>query len=83
MTPDPPVDMTAAKALLDKLTTYVDSLDGAEPQYEFGNNKERMRATSALSRDLLYAGHLADALRLEILNQYHHWRGQPAPRVTS
>lgn len=73
--------MRAARSLVDKLSAEVDALHNRERNEE-SNNKEKMRANANTSRDLLFAAHLAEVLKVEILNEYHAFKGQDAPRIT-
>lgn len=75
------VDMTQALAMLADLRLLLVEVDSTPAHYESGNNKEKMRRSADASRQLLYAGHMADLVRAEILNQYHRWRGQTPPEI--
>jgi hypothetical protein len=76
---DERLSMQAALRLLDEVRELVVDLDDAPINVEGDNNKNRMRTNAQRSKDLLYAAHLADVLRLEILNQYHRFKGQNPP----
>lgn len=75
------VDMTAVQTILKEISAMVTDLDGATFNVEGDNNKERMRASAERSRDLLYAAHLADMCRAELLSQYHRFKGKNPPLV--
>lgn len=47
------------------------------------NTKDRARAErrAKVSSDLLYLAHLCDAARIEVMNQYHGFRGKTPPAV--
>lgn len=78
----PRVDMSNAETLLTEIGAMVAKLDGSYGvNAEQDNNKKRMRYSAQMSQNLLYAAHLADNLRVEILNEYHRFKGQDAPSV--
>lgn len=68
------LDMAEAFALIDEVRGLAERLDGAPLNVEGDNNKARMRANANRSKDLLYAAHVADKLRMEIMDQYHHFK---------
>ena len=80
--PTPALNMDNALNLLTEVQGIVARLNG-EPAInaEADNNKARMRASAQRSRDLLYAAHLADLCRAEILNEYHRFKGMNPPTV--
>ena len=67
--------------LLDDARAMIEALDGAPMNIDGDNNKERMRRNSQRSRDLLFAAHLADLARADILNQYHRFKGENPPAI--
>lgn len=75
------VDMTAAIALLDELKEMAVKLDRAPLHPLDDSNRAKMRAAADRSRELLYAAHLADGVRFEILSQYHAYKGQQPPML--
>jgi hypothetical protein len=78
----PRVDMTNAENLLTEIRGMLDKLDGSYGvNAEADNNKKRMRYSAMMSQNLLYSAHLADSLRLEVMNEYHRFKGHDAPRV--
>lgn len=75
------VDMTEPRRLLDELTGLIDALDGIEADVPGGesNNRDKMRRKAQQSRELIYATHVADKLRLAVQDQYHVFRGMQSP----
>lgn len=69
------VDMAAAQQLLDELSDQLDRLNGADLDAHVPNNKELMRQKAQLRTDLQYAAHIADLIRVEIMSQYHRFKG--------
>jgi hypothetical protein len=67
--------------LLDDARAMLEDLDGAPLNVDGDNNKDRMRANSKRSKDLLFAAHLADLVRADIMNQYHRFKGENPPRI--
>lgn len=76
------LDMSVVSKLLREVDDLVDALHGAPMNVDIDNNKERMRANAQRSRDLLYAAHLADLIRAEIISQYHRFKGQEPPTLS-
>lgn len=75
------LDMSPVRSLLAELGELVDRLDGVSLNVEGENNKSRMRANAERSRELLYSAHLGDLLRVEMLSQYHRFKGQDPPHL--
>lgn len=72
------VDLSRAMKLLSDTGDLCDSIDGerrVNPSME-SNSKKRAAANADISRTLLYAAHMADLARIEILNQYHMFKGE-------
>lgn len=82
MADDTLLDMTVVTQMLREVDDLTDALHGAPLNIDADNNKDRMRLNAQRSRDLLYAAHLADLIRAEILNQYHRFKGQNPPSLT-
>ena len=80
--PNDSLNMTCALTLLDQIGELVTGLNGAPLNIDGDNNKDRMRANAKRSKDLLYAAHLADLARAEILSQYHRFKGQSPPPIS-
>lgn len=78
---DGTLSMDAVRKLLEELGDMANELHDLPLNVEGVNNKDRMRINALRSRDLLYAAHLADMLRLEFLNQYHRFKGGHPPTV--
>lgn len=70
------VNMQQVNATLDELAGLIDQLDGIDPNQEQPNNKVKMATKAQQSADLLYAAHLAKRLEMQILDQYHAWKGR-------
>lgn len=75
------VHMAQAIELLEEAKAIAEQLDGVPPNQDALNSKERMRVNAERSRLLLYAAHVADLARAEILNQYHGWKGETPPTI--
>lgn len=72
--------MTRALNLLEEARTLCGDVDGqrrVNPSME-PNSKRRASENADISRSLLFAAHLADNVRIEILNQYHLFKGEAA-----
>lgn len=78
---DKTLTMVNALQLLDEAKGAIEHLDGSPLNVGKSNDKNLTRDRAKRSRDLLYAAHLADAARLEILNQYHKFKGETPPTV--
>jgi hypothetical protein len=74
-------DFSTARTLLDDIRDVLDGLDGQHRNVE-GNNKKRAGHSAAISREILYAAHLAKTLELAILNEWHAFKGQSVPSIT-
>lgn len=76
------VDMAEPNRLIEQLQVLLDELDGIEADIPGGesNNRDKMRRKAQQGRKLIYAGHVADKLKVAINDQYHAFRGmQDAP----
>lgn len=78
---DDALDMKHTLVLLEDVRAMLDDLDGASLNVEGDNNKARMRERSERSKQLLYAAHLADLVRADIMNQYHRFKGGNPPHI--
>lgn len=70
--------MTRALNLLEEARILCREVDGerrVNPSME-PNSKKRASENADISRSLLFAAHLADNARIEILNQYHQFKGE-------
>lgn len=70
------VNMQTVNDTIDELMALVETLDGIDPNQEQPNNKVKMATKAQQSADLLYAAHLAKRLEMQILDQYHAWKGR-------
>ena len=75
------VDMRATLELLDEVTDYIQKLDGVTVNIETTKSKELNKAKSDISKQLLYAAHLADLARAAVLNEYHKFKGENPPSI--
>lgn len=80
---DDRLDMRQTLALLEEVRELVERLDNSPLNIEGSNNKEVMRRKAQASRQLLYAAHVADLTRAEILSQYHKFKGETPPLIVS
>jgi hypothetical protein len=79
---DIPLNTARAVTLLDEAAEWMEDLDGITERNVLNNNNKAASARKAeISRRLLYAAHLADAARLEIMNQYFTFKGEETPTV--
>jgi hypothetical protein len=77
----PTINTKGAQALLDEAREILVELEGTRPNIEV-STKEINSAKAEAQRKLLYAAHLADAARLDIMSLYHRFKGQIPPRVS-
>lgn len=74
----PAIDMTKPIDIMDELDGLVHDLDGENPEEDPSTGKKpAIRAER--SRKMLYAAHLADRLRISILDEYHILKGSDRP----
>lgn len=67
-------------ALLDEVREIVQGLDKTRPNIEV-SSKDVMREKAEVQRKLLYAAHMADCARIDIMSHYHRFKGQNPPRI--
>jgi hypothetical protein len=73
---DQTLDFDGVIALMDRVRVVTDKHQGQSQNVEGGNNQERTRRNAEISRELLWAAHLLKAAELEMLSQYHVFKGQ-------
>lgn len=69
------VDMSRALEVLDELRELLVEINGTKPNIERDDNRARARFNSRRSRELLYAGHLCDRLKVAVIDEYYVFRG--------
>lgn len=74
------IDMSTVFRLLDDVRGIAEEMDGAKVDIQI-NNKSVMASKSRINKQLLYAAHLTDLARLEIMNQYHSFKGEDPPTI--
>ncbi len=74
------IDLSSAIVILEEALQLCKDADGRETDYQ-GNNKDRMRYSADTTRSLLYAAHVADLARAEIINTYHRFKGEDPPAI--
>lgn len=79
---DDRLDMTDTLALLDEVRALVHSLDGALVNVEV-KSKSLNAAKAEISKKLLYASHVADMARVDIMSQYHRFKGEAPPIIVT
>ena len=77
----PKLDMTETLKLIDELRDIVVDMDGQKINVEGSNNKELTRQKAIVSKNLLYAAHVADLARASVMTQYHVFKGEDPPRI--
>lgn len=74
------IDMSRALALLAEAAELCKEVDGRRTDTQ-DDNKRRMRMNAENSRLLLYAAHIADLGRAEIVSSYHRFKGENPPAI--
>lgn len=77
------LDLSTTLKLMDEARELVAELDGQPLNVDADNNKDRMRRNAERSRDLLYAAHVVDLARADVLNQYHRFKGAEPPQIVA
>lgn len=76
------IDMSGTLQLIDEIRAMLVEIDGRPLDIVDGdNNKVRQRWNATRSREMLYAAHLADCIRLDITSQYHRFKGHHPPEL--
>jgi hypothetical protein len=86
MATDARLTFTRAKRLVEEAEHLLAAHEGAGANRELdprskGRQRSARESSAQVNKDVLYAAHLLDAARLEVLNQYHQFRGQEPPTV--
>lgn len=79
---DDRLDMTDTLELLDEVRSLVQSLDGALVNIEV-KSKQVNAGKAEISKKLLYASHVADMVRVDIMSQYHRFKGENPPIIVT
>lgn len=74
------IDLTNARQLLADAITELQGLDGVRPE-AMEKDKDLPARKAAIRRKLTYAGHLTEAAKVEIYNQYYLFAGEDPPEV--
>lgn len=75
------LDLTTTLKLMDEARDLVSLLDGQPLNVDGDSNKQRMHRNAERSRDLLYAAHVVDLARADIISQYHRFKGAEPPEI--
>jgi hypothetical protein len=78
---DLPIDTSKVLILLDQIEDHLSDLDGLNVRDMVSNNKQLNQRMAAVSRQLLMAAHLCDTAKLEVMNQYHRFKGEEPPMI--
>jgi hypothetical protein len=73
------LNMKHTLALLDEVREILEDLDGEEYNWENASAKRAMKDKASVNRSLLYASHIADLARADIMSQYHRFKGEANP----
>jgi hypothetical protein len=68
--------------LLDQVEDKLKGLNGLTEKNVSTNDKDKASRKAEISRRLLFAAHLAKTAELEIMNQYHIFKGEDPPKIT-
>lgn len=72
------LDMHDLLALLDELRERVVELDGSRVNIEV-RSRQVNAEKAEINRKLLYVAHLFDAAKVEVMSQYHRFKGEDPP----
>ena len=72
------IDTSPALNCLDELREMLENLNGERENLE-ANSKRVNSHKAEVNRRLLYAAHLAKVIEVEILSQYHVFKGEDPP----
>ncbi len=72
-----------ALKILEDAHALATKLNGLDKTNVESNNRETTKHRAQISSDLLYLAHLCDNARVEVLNQYHTFKGKVPPQVTA
>lgn len=78
MTHEDSLDFSDTLEVIAELRGLIDDLQAIRPNIEV-NNRRVNSEKAEINRRLLYAAHLADAARLDIMSQYHRFKGENPP----
>lgn len=77
------LDMSRVIKLLDRVDDDIDWLDGINLRDLLVKDQQLSARKAEVSRRLLWTAQLLDNARLEVLNQYHEFRGEEnVPHIT-
>lgn len=76
------LDMHELLALLDELRDRVLELDGSRVNIEV-RSKQVNAEKADINRKLLYLAHLADVVKVEVMNHYHRFKGEDPPFISA
>lgn len=80
--PHDSLDMGELLDMIEDLREKVEKLDGSRANIEVSSKQVNSRKAQ-INRDLLYAAHLADLVRVDIMNHYHRFKGETPPYITA
>lgn len=72
------LDMTVLLEVLDELRGEIESLNGSRVNIEV-RSKQVNAEKAEINRKLLYVAHLFDAAKVEVMSQYHRFKGEDPP----
>lgn len=76
------IDMSGVLHFIDEIRTLLAAMDGTPLDNPDGETSRARRSWNAKrGRELLYAAHLADCVRLDINSQYYRFKGFDLPQV--
>lgn len=80
--PHDSLDMGELLDMIEDLREKVEKLDGSRANIEVSSKQVNSRKAQ-INRDLLYAAHLADLVRVDIMSHYHRFKGETPPYITA
>lgn len=72
-----------ALKILEDAHALAEELNGLDERNIESNNKTTTATKARVSNELLFLAHLCDNARVEVLNQYHAFKGKNPPQVNA
>lgn len=77
------IEMTEALKMIEDAHALAEKMNGLDETDANTNDKRKSAERAKISSDLLLLAHLCDSARVEVMNQYHGFKGKPTPRVSA
>lgn len=76
------IEMHDLLVILDELREKVVELDGSRVNIEV-KNKQVNSEKAEINRRMLYAAHLADLVKIDLMSHYHRFKGEHPPWISA